>query len=80
MRPLTSEELTQVELATKGESRARRQYPPEVVAVWIAAEIVRRPGRTPTAETVGAQVSAAPRYCLAAVLHDLHSANSLPQR
>ena len=80
MRPLTSEELTQVELATKGESRARRQYPSEVVAAWLAAEIVRGPGRTLTAETVGARVSTAPRACLAAVLHDLHSANSLSQR
>jgi hypothetical protein len=66
MKPLTLEELTQVELATKGETRSRRQYSPEVVAAWLAAELVRAPAPT---QHAGGMRSSAPRSFLAAVFN-----------
>ncbi len=66
MRPLTLEELTQVELATKGETRSRRQYSPVIVAAWIAAEVVR--AHAPT-QDVGGGWAAASRSFLAAAFN-----------
>jgi hypothetical protein len=39
-RPLTSEEMTAVSLATARESRTHRRWPKEVVEKFLAAEII----------------------------------------
>ena len=42
--PLTTSERIAVELKTKGETSVCRQFPPEVVNAWLAAEVVRAEG------------------------------------
>src|SRR5712691_11510031 len=42
-RPLTSTDLVRVNHATVRESNAHRAWPPEVVAKFLAAEVIRRP-------------------------------------
>ena len=39
-KPLTSEEVIQVSLATRGECYAHRRWPEEVVRAFAAAEVV----------------------------------------
>ena len=41
---LTTSERIAVELKTKGETSVCRQFPPEVVAAWLTAEVVRAEG------------------------------------
>lgn len=41
-RPLTSTDLVRVNRATVRESNARRAWPPEVVAKFLAVEVIRR--------------------------------------
>jgi len=39
-RPVTYEELLDVEFATKGETTAPRRWPRELVEVWLAEDVI----------------------------------------
>ena len=64
MRPVTPEELIAVELATRGETCTRRQFPPEVVAAWPAAEVGPAAGTARRAITISEWAAGAVRACL----------------
>ncbi len=40
LRPLTSEEMLDVNLASKGENTSHRRWPKEIVEAFLAAEVV----------------------------------------
>ena len=40
LKPLTTEEMVQVSLATRGECYAHRRWPEEVVRAFAAAEVI----------------------------------------
>ncbi|MGH9942131.1 MAG: hypothetical protein ACRD9R_07225 [Pyrinomonadaceae bacterium] len=46
-RPVTHEELQEVELRTKGETTTLRRWPAEVIEAWLAAEVIRRGDERP---------------------------------
>ena len=62
--PVTIEELTAVQLATKGENRTRRQFPPEVVAAWLAAEVEPTRAAARRGSTIGEWAAGTARVCL----------------
>ncbi len=67
LRPLTWDERLNVELKTKGENRSYRRFPPQAVAVWLAAEVVTTPAQPPRRSTLSAMTITTARTLLSSL-------------